>query len=79
MFRSLIRKTLLVSTLAAVFAAGHGSADAQPGPDDNPNYNHPMWIYANPADVYRTVASDPEPNPWVVGTFDARQQTAVTP
>ena len=79
MFRSLIRKSILVATLAAVFAAGHDSADARPGPDDNPDYNHPMWIYANPADTYRMVAGDPSPDPWVVGTFDAGQQIAVTP
>jgi hypothetical protein len=79
MFRSLIRKSLLVSTLAAVFAAGHGSAEARPGPDDDPNYNHPMWIFANPAEVYRTVAGDPQPDPWVVSTFDAGQHPAVTP
>jgi hypothetical protein len=52
MFRSTIRRAVLVSTLAVTaLIAVAGSAGAQPGPDDDPNYSHPMWIYANPATV----------------------------
>jgi hypothetical protein len=70
-----VRKAFLVTVLAvAALAAVHGSAGAQPGPDDDPNYNHPMWIYANPANVSRQAASDPEPTPW----FDAGEQAAGT-
>jgi hypothetical protein len=52
MFRSTIRRAVLVSALAltALFAVA-GSAGAQPGPDDDPDYSDPMWIYAKPATV----------------------------
>ena len=64
MFRATVRRAVLVSLLAvAALAAVHGSAGAQPGPDDDPNYNHPMWIYANPAAVVRA-APNPIPDPW---------------
>ena len=68
-----IRKALLVALLAlAALAAICGSAGAQPGPDDDPNYRDPMWIYANPAIVSQQALGDPRPEPW----FDAGEQAA---
>jgi hypothetical protein len=52
MFRSTIRRAILVSTLAlTALIAVAGSAGAQPGLDDDPDYSDPMWIDANPATV----------------------------
>lgn len=66
-FRASVRRALLVATLAvAALTAFHGSAGAQPGPDDDPNCHDPMWIYANPADRSATAAlpvGDGEPLP----------------
>ena len=51
------RRAFLVALLAlAALAAICGSAGAQPGPDDDPNYNDPMWRYANPAEQAVTAA-----------------------
>jgi hypothetical protein len=51
MSRSLLRKALVVPTLAFVtLAAVYGSAGAQPDPDYGGDYSAPYWIYADPAD-----------------------------
>jgi hypothetical protein len=44
-----LRRALVVSALAlTALAAVGGSAGAYPGPDDDPDYSEPGWIYANP-------------------------------
>ena len=78
MCKSLIRKTLLVSTLAlAGIAAASGSAGAYVGQDgDLSEFPRPAWPYINVAHPEEGQASaaadDPRPDPWVV----AEDQTA---
>jgi hypothetical protein len=68
-----IRRALLVALLAlAALAAVCGSAGAQPGPDDDPNYNDPMWRYANPAAVS---AADTSAKPELVAQDGANDST----
>ena len=72
-FRATVRRAILVSLLAvAALAAVHGSAGAQPGPDDDPNYHDPMWIYANPAAVS---AADTSAKPELVAQDGANDST----
>jgi hypothetical protein len=61
MLRSRLRNALLVSVFTLVAAAG--SVGAQPGPDDDPDYNDPMWRYADPAaeEPARDAAAESEP------------------